>query len=703
MRTLGVTAAVGRTFSDSDDRIGGGPEGRVAVISDAAWRRRYGGDPAVIGRTVRIGPDTYTIVGVTPRGFFGVTPGVAPELTIPLTSNASPSTLQSASSSWVHLLGRLRGGITLAEANAALGASGRRCSKRRLRPTLDAGRGAPSSSAARHRSSRRARASPACATASRNRCGSCLRWSACCSSSPAPARRTCCWRAAPDGGGKSRCGWRSAPAAAAGSADADRIAGLDARLPRFAGLLIASWGAGSLLALMTTREQSHRSRRRRQRAGPDVLARGGGHHLGDLLGVAGVPRHADRSGVRTQDTTRNRPHVRRRGGPPAEWIVAAQVAVSVLLLGSAALFGRSLYALVAQPRRRRSPERAGARRRRRRCRYDDDRAARFYEDLVERVRQRPGRRGGERLDVSAAQRRRRRLERERGHRRRASGREPDAGVFQYRFPRYFATTGMTPAARAGHPRRRSARRHCRSWSSTRRWLAASSPDRIRSAARSRSAATRPRKNLQIVGLVSDAKYQRLQEDAARRRVSALAAAAGRQHVHRAARRGAGSGGGGRQSARCGPRRGRSGAHADGGRAHPRIAGHRARPGFARRPAGVPRPRRSPAPGSTGCSRTASPGRPARSACGWRSAPIAAPCVRGAVRIARAGRHRHRVGLGATLALGRFVRGLLFQIAPADPLSIAAAAAPDAGRRRPGGRRARVAGLAVDPVIALKSE
>ena len=119
--TLGVTAAIGRTFSDSDDRIGGGREGRVAVISDAAWRRRYGADPAVIGRTVRIGPDTYTIVGVTPAGFFGVAPGVAPDITIPLTTNADPSDLRSASSSWVHLIGRLRGGITLAEANAALG------------------------------------------------------------------------------------------------------------------------------------------------------------------------------------------------------------------------------------------------------------------------------------------------------------------------------------------------------------------------------------------------------------------------------------------------------------------------------------------------------------------------------------------------------------------------------------------------------
>ena len=48
-RTLGI-AAVGRAFTEADNRIGGGPEGRVAVISDAAWRERYGSDPAVMER-----------------------------------------------------------------------------------------------------------------------------------------------------------------------------------------------------------------------------------------------------------------------------------------------------------------------------------------------------------------------------------------------------------------------------------------------------------------------------------------------------------------------------------------------------------------------------------------------------------------------------------------------------------------------------
>ena len=118
--TVGVTAAAGRTFSDEDDQIGGGPHGRVAVISDAAWQRRYGGDPGAIGRTVRIGPDTYTIVGITPRGYSGVAPGIAPEITIPLTSNVRPGQLKSPTSSWVHLIARLRDGVTLREANASL-------------------------------------------------------------------------------------------------------------------------------------------------------------------------------------------------------------------------------------------------------------------------------------------------------------------------------------------------------------------------------------------------------------------------------------------------------------------------------------------------------------------------------------------------------------------------------------------------------
>ena len=117
---LGIRAAAGRTFGEDDDRVGGGAQGLVAVISDACWQRRFGRDMSAIGRTIRIDGRPFTIVGVTPPGFSGVTPGLAPEITIPLTSLADEGDLKSHSSSWVHMLGRLKEGVTAAQGDAAL-------------------------------------------------------------------------------------------------------------------------------------------------------------------------------------------------------------------------------------------------------------------------------------------------------------------------------------------------------------------------------------------------------------------------------------------------------------------------------------------------------------------------------------------------------------------------------------------------------
>ncbi|MGH9370353.1 MAG: ADOP family duplicated permease, partial [Vicinamibacterales bacterium] len=89
-------------------------------VSHAAWQRRFGSDPGVIGRVIRVEERPITIVGVASPGFFGVAPGLAPEVTIPLTSTARAERLQAPSASWVHLMGRLRDGISLGEANTAL-------------------------------------------------------------------------------------------------------------------------------------------------------------------------------------------------------------------------------------------------------------------------------------------------------------------------------------------------------------------------------------------------------------------------------------------------------------------------------------------------------------------------------------------------------------------------------------------------------
>ena len=86
---LGVRAVVGRTLHGADDVRGGGPDGPVAVISYAIWQRRYGGAPDVVGRTVSIERVPFTIVGVTPKGFFGPDVGRSFDVAVPLGSRAA--------------------------------------------------------------------------------------------------------------------------------------------------------------------------------------------------------------------------------------------------------------------------------------------------------------------------------------------------------------------------------------------------------------------------------------------------------------------------------------------------------------------------------------------------------------------------------------------------------------------------------------
>ena len=121
---LGVPAILGRTWTKDDDRRGGGPDGAVAVISYAFWQRRFGGAADVIGRPLVVERVPFTIVGVTPPGFFGVDVGRTFDVAIPLGTEplirGKESALDRRSNWWLNVMGRLRADQSLESAQTAL-------------------------------------------------------------------------------------------------------------------------------------------------------------------------------------------------------------------------------------------------------------------------------------------------------------------------------------------------------------------------------------------------------------------------------------------------------------------------------------------------------------------------------------------------------------------------------------------------------
>jgi predicted permease len=118
---LGVQAHLGRLFTVVDERA---DLNRVVVLSHAYWQRRFGGDPSVIGRTIRLNRLPMTIVGVTPKSFHGIEPGALPALRVPITLEAEMHggrpRLESAGDWWLQIIGRLAPGVSHAQAVDAL-------------------------------------------------------------------------------------------------------------------------------------------------------------------------------------------------------------------------------------------------------------------------------------------------------------------------------------------------------------------------------------------------------------------------------------------------------------------------------------------------------------------------------------------------------------------------------------------------------
>jgi putative ABC transport system permease protein len=107
---FGARLAFGRFFTPDEERPGAG---RFVVLSFGLWQRRFGSDPKLLGKPIRLGGDPYTVVGVASAGFEG---DRSAELWLPLQADATRT--DTVCSLWG--AGRLKPGVTLAQAQAAL-------------------------------------------------------------------------------------------------------------------------------------------------------------------------------------------------------------------------------------------------------------------------------------------------------------------------------------------------------------------------------------------------------------------------------------------------------------------------------------------------------------------------------------------------------------------------------------------------------
>jgi predicted permease len=125
---LGVAAAQGRVIRDEDNRAEDASP--VAVISHNCWRRRFGGQSGVIGRTMQLNGASYTIIGVAPAGFAGISLENPAEAWAPLMMrrqllSATTSNFERKSY-WLWLMGRLKPGVTMAQAQTGFDMTARR-------------------------------------------------------------------------------------------------------------------------------------------------------------------------------------------------------------------------------------------------------------------------------------------------------------------------------------------------------------------------------------------------------------------------------------------------------------------------------------------------------------------------------------------------------------------------------------------------
>lgn len=121
---LGVEPQPGRAFLAQEDRRGAAAP--VVILSHALWRERFGGDPSIIGSTVRLSGVPYTVVGIAPPGFRGLSTVVKTDVWVPAMMVDKAYTwnvnLDGRRDPWLNLVGRLKPGVAMKRVQASLSA-----------------------------------------------------------------------------------------------------------------------------------------------------------------------------------------------------------------------------------------------------------------------------------------------------------------------------------------------------------------------------------------------------------------------------------------------------------------------------------------------------------------------------------------------------------------------------------------------------
>ncbi len=112
---LGVSPQLGRTFSEGEDQPG---RDHVVILSHEIWERHFGSDASLIGRTIRLNRENYTVIGVMPASFRLL--GFAPQMWTPLVLTAADQTAAARKVRSLHLFARLKPGVTLERARAEM-------------------------------------------------------------------------------------------------------------------------------------------------------------------------------------------------------------------------------------------------------------------------------------------------------------------------------------------------------------------------------------------------------------------------------------------------------------------------------------------------------------------------------------------------------------------------------------------------------